>query len=175
MENCLFCAIAENKVPSFRVYEDHQFYAILDINPMNQGHILLTTKAHYKNIMEMPEPEYARFFLIARGLALALLEYGAQGVNFWYCINEVAGQRLPHLILHVIPRMKDDNIFLSYQPKKMDETQLAQVQQRLIEKIQPLIPRMQQQMVQQQQPQLEQKPKAPEKPVIMYRRSAGYW
>ena len=52
MEDCLFCMIAEGKIPSKKLYEDDQVVAFYDINPQAKVHILLTPKKHMRNILE---------------------------------------------------------------------------------------------------------------------------
>lgn len=174
MENCIFCALAQGSIPSHKVYEDEKFFAFLDINPANPGHIVLAPKAHFKSIMEIGLEDYSQFFIIGRALALALLEYGAEGVNFFHSIGEAAGQRVPHAILHIIPRYKSDNVRLVWDPQKMDDSKLSELRTRISAFIKS--PGTVSQTPVQQPQQQAAPPKVPEAPVYQLKpRTAGYW
>ncbi|MCD6547259.1 MAG: HIT domain-containing protein [Nanoarchaeota archaeon] len=172
--DCLFCGIVQGKIPSFKIYEDDSFLAFLDINPANPGHTVLIPKAHYGSIMEMQEVELSRFFLIARAISLALLEYGAEGVNFLYSMGQAAGQRSPHMLLHIIPRYKDDGLILEPPRKKATEEELKAQQQKISQFIgKPQAPqKVQQKPVEQKEIKQE---KVEKKIYELPRRTGGYW
>ena len=52
--DCVFCAIAEGEIPSFKVYEDDLVLAYLDINPFSEGHTLVIPKAHFTGLLDTP-------------------------------------------------------------------------------------------------------------------------
>ena len=52
-ENCVFCKIVAGQIPCFRLFEDDQTLAFMDINPAHDGHCLVITKEHYANIFEI--------------------------------------------------------------------------------------------------------------------------
>ena len=175
MEQCLFCNIIAGKIPSYKVYEDNTFLAILDINPANPGHIVLMPKAHMKSVMEMPEQLLAKFFSISRALALAILEFGAEGVNFLYSMGEAAGQRSPHMLMHIIPRYKNDKVRFIWEPKKFSEEEFKSYQQKLTSLIYKNTQAHQQAQPQPAQPQ--QPPEKPEEKKIYHLEpfTGGYW
>ncbi len=160
-QQCLFCNIINGKIPSYKVYEDNSFIAILDINPANAGHLMLIPKKHMTSIMEMPDVELAKFFSVARGLSLALLEYGAKGINFLYGMGEAAGQRTPHAFMHVIPRYENDKVNLVWEPQKFSEEDFKNQQQKIYQIINKSKQQPQQQQPQQQyqQPRQHQQPR----------------
>ncbi len=55
MDDCIFCKIVANELPSTRIYEDEKFLAFMDINPVAYGHCLLIPKGHHQDIYTMPE------------------------------------------------------------------------------------------------------------------------
>ena len=67
--NCVFCAIAAGEIPSFKVWEDGEFLAYLDINPFSRGHTLVIPKAHYANLAETPEDGLARLAVAVKKTA----------------------------------------------------------------------------------------------------------
>jgi len=166
MEGCIFCSIAEGATPSFKVFEDNLFTVSLDINPANRGHLIVIPKTHFKNIIEMPDQLYQKMFSIARAMMVVLIDYGAKGVNMLYSLGESAGQRSPHMILHLIPRYDNDKVHFVWDPPKLTEPELREIQEAIKTKIAG-------QGQQEQQPQ-EPVRREPEKPIILQRRTGAY-
>ncbi len=57
MGDCIFCKIVKGEVSSWKVYENDNVYAFLDIHPINEYHTLVIPKKHYENIFDIPEKE----------------------------------------------------------------------------------------------------------------------
>ena len=55
MRDCIFCRIAAGEMPAVRVLETPEVLAFLDIAPVNYGHTLVIPKAHYENLLELPD------------------------------------------------------------------------------------------------------------------------
>lgn len=109
VEECVFCKITEGEIPAFKVYEDRNTLAFLDINPCSPGHTVVIPKKHFKLLTEMSELSvrdlWAAAWLVEKGVRDAM---GADGVNVGVNDGEVAGQGVPHVHLHVIPRFRND-------------------------------------------------------------------
>lgn len=113
MADCIFCQIVKGDIPSNRVYEDKEFLAFLDINPVNKGHVLIVPKRHYENSLETPEELLGGIVALAKKIGLALKKaVGAQGVNFGVNNGAAAGQVIFHTHWHVIPRFESDKLSL---------------------------------------------------------------
>ena len=68
-QDCIFCRITEGEIPSYKIYEDDEFIAILDIFPNTKGMTLLIPKEHFDSYaFEMPDDVYSRFLLTAKKL-----------------------------------------------------------------------------------------------------------
>ena len=105
MDECLFCKIVTGEIPSQKVYEDGEYFAFLDINPRNPGHALVVPKQHYNTVMEMPDNEAGEFFKVVKKLAIAVKKgMNADGVSLGQSNERAAGQVIPHVHFHVIPR-----------------------------------------------------------------------
>lgn len=116
--SCIFCKIVAGEIPSFKVYEDEGVYAFLDIAPVNYGHTLVVTKKHYANMEEIPEEELCRLIKAVKKVGKALKDgLGAAGYNIGENNDPVAGQVVPHIHFHVIPRRIDDGLKLWPQGK----------------------------------------------------------
>ncbi|MDR2460562.1 MAG: HIT domain-containing protein [Deltaproteobacteria bacterium] len=123
-EKCIFCEIANGRIPSVRVYEDADFIAFMDINPTSDGHLLLITRSHYKTTSEVPDKQLAKALPLAKKLALAAqLGVGSEGYNILINNGPVSGQLVEHWHLHIIPR-KDKSEFPMKAGQPADLTKL---------------------------------------------------
>lgn len=111
MSNCVFCKIARWETPSQRVYEDNQFIAFLDINPINWGHTLVIPRKHYVNVDDTPEEVLADMIKLTKKLAPAIMKaIAADAYNIGINNYKAAGQAVDHVHIHIIPRHHDDGL-----------------------------------------------------------------
>lgn len=113
MDNCIFCKILRNEIPSSTVYEDDKFRAIMDIAPIAKGHVILLAKEHAANLLEAGDDLLAAAMPATKKVAIAVKKtVGCDGINVLQNNGEVAGQTINHLHFHVIPRSKEDGVKL---------------------------------------------------------------
>jgi len=126
MEDCLFCKIANGEIPCYKVYEDADILAFLDISQTTKGHTLVITKEHFQNFLFVPKDLLSKAISVAQKVAQAeITSLGAKGVNILINTNEVAGQTIMHFHIHVIPRYDDkDNISIEFTPTGIDKLNL---------------------------------------------------
>ena len=111
MENCIFCKIIANEIPSYKLYEDDLVLAFLDIGAIAPGHTLIIPKKHFENIFAMEEKYLERIAVVAKKIAEKMKsEMGVEAVNLYHASGAAAEQTVFHFHLHVIPRKKDDKI-----------------------------------------------------------------
>ncbi len=109
MTDCIFCKIVAGDIPSTRVYEDDHVLAFMDIGPIVRGHVLVIPKAHHNPLSDTPDDLLARLIAVVRRIARAQQDgLGADGVNVHQANGSAAGQVVPHLHFHVIPRFASD-------------------------------------------------------------------
>lgn len=115
---CIFCMISEHKIPADILYEDDFVIAILDINPITQGHALVISKKHYDDLASTPSHVFARMHAIAKLLSKRYDKVlKPKGYNYLSNTNEIAGQSVFHVHLHVIPRYDEqDGLQLQFNP-----------------------------------------------------------
>lgn len=108
-EGCVFCGIVAGEIDAEVVFEDEGTVAFLDVRPLFPGHVLLVPREHHVTIEDLPEERVERFFLNGRRLAGAVREaMGADGT--FMAMNNVVSQSVPHLHLHVVPRVRKDGL-----------------------------------------------------------------
>ena len=119
--NCLFCKIVAGEIPSTRVYEDADTLAFMDIGPVIKGHTLVIPKHHYDPITKTPVDVLARLMKVVQKIAQAQLNgLKADGVNVLNANGTAAGQQVPHIHFHVVPRFKTDGHHWNWAAKKYD-------------------------------------------------------
>ena len=135
-KQCIFCQIISGKVQSRKVYDDEFVIAILDVNPANPGHTLIMPKEHYSIMPQMPDEEVSHIFIVAKALSNASLRaLEAQGSNIIVANGVAAGQKAQHFMVHLIPRMENDNIGLQIPQKPIPEEELQNISKILSESL----------------------------------------
>ena len=109
-DDCIFCKIVAGEIPCSKVYEDEHVLAFLDIFPINPGHTLVIPKEHYEFVVELPSSLTGPIFDTARKIVSAIQksDLKCDAVNLHLADGQVAGQEIPHVHLHIIPRIKGD-------------------------------------------------------------------
>lgn len=106
----VFARILRGELPSTTLHEDALVKVILDIFPINPGHLLVLPKAEAVRLAELTEEHAEAMFRAAQRMNRALRQSGirCEGVSLWLSDGEAAGQEVPHVHLHVIPRFAGD-------------------------------------------------------------------
>lgn len=107
MDNCLFCKIIANEVPSYTVYEDEYTRAFLDIMPRTSGHTMVILKKHGWTILDYTPEELSSLMATVQKVVRALTTIYKTEV-FTLGINHKEEQGVHHLHVHVLPRFPDD-------------------------------------------------------------------
>lgn len=124
--NCVFCKIIAGAIPSFKIYEDAKTLAFLDINPINPGHTLVIPKSHAPNLIASDDADLGTVMASVRRVATAIERaLKPYGINLLQANGPGANQSVFHFHMHIIPRMKDDNIMMNWHPKPGDKSALA--------------------------------------------------
>lgn len=113
--DCIFCAIVDGEMPSYKIYEDDLFYVILDRFPKCLGHVLILTKRHAPHIFTLTEEESKQLLPLAQKIAAAMkqaLDY--EGLNLIQNNGSTAGQEVMHFHMHLIPRFDGDAMAVQY-------------------------------------------------------------
>lgn len=116
---CIFCRIIQGEIPCVKVYEDDSVLAFMDINPLSDGHTLVIPKTHAESIFEISEHDMCAVITAVRRLSRAIKKgVHADGITIVQLNEKAAGQMVPHLHVHIIPRWLDDGITISHWPMK---------------------------------------------------------
>ena len=115
---CIFCRILSDRAPASFVYRDDRVSAFLDIQPVTPGHTLVIPNAHCETLADVSREDWGHLLTVARHLAgvLRTSDVRCDGVNVFVADGEVAGQEVPHVHVHVIPRFRGDGFGLRLPP-----------------------------------------------------------
>ncbi len=119
--DCVFCKIVGGSLPAHKVYEDADTVAFLDIAPIVKGHTLVIPKAHHDPLMQTPPEVLQQLIVVVQRVAQGLVDgLGAQGVNVVQTNGACAGQVVPHIHFHVIPRYDTDGHHWNWRTRTYD-------------------------------------------------------
>lgn len=94
---CIFCKIVSGEIPSYKVYEDDNFLAFLDINPQSPGHTQVIPKEHKRWVWDVENA--GEYFEVAKKVALAQ----QKAFNTDWILSKVVGDEVPHAHIWVFP------------------------------------------------------------------------
>ena len=122
--DCIFCKIVAGDLPCVSIYEDSDTLAFLDIGPVVKGHTLVIPKAHHDPIMETPADVLAKVIVTVRRVARAVVKgLAADGMNVTQANGAVAGQVVPHIHFHLIPRSESDGQTKNWLPGQYESNE----------------------------------------------------
>ncbi len=111
MEDCIFCKIIKGDIPCYKVYEDDNVLAFLDIKPLSKGHVLVLPKSHYENIYDIPLEQLCNIQRVVKMLAEKInREYKPLGMVINQNNGIKAGQTIFHYHVHIKPIYEDTPI-----------------------------------------------------------------
>ena len=120
------------------VYRDATTLAFMDIHPVNEGHCLVIPRAHFVTIFDMSSENFATVGATVAKLAGAVNKaLQPTAMNIVQANGVLAGQTVPHVHVHVLPRRAQDNLLMSWDrlrtgdPLEADPVRLAGIAERI--------------------------------------------
>lgn len=112
--DCVFCKIVNGEIPSYKVYEDDDVLAILDISQATPGHTLVLAKKHFQNLYDIDDQEAAKVFGAVPKIARAIKKaFNPIGMNVLVNCDKPL-QTVYHFHLHLIPRYPCDGVDIDF-------------------------------------------------------------
>jgi histidine triad (HIT) family protein len=112
---CVFCGIVNGTQPASIVWEDDLTLAFIDLRQFHPGHTLVIPRRHLADVRELDDATGAALMAsvtrITRAVATA---FPNQGLSVWHSVGEAADQEVPHLHIHVHPRILHDGLLQIY-------------------------------------------------------------
>jgi len=129
--DCIFCKIVAGELPSYKVYEDDQVLAFLDITPVNPGHVLVISKEHFVSMLELPDDLLCALAKAVKKIAPAALKaVDSKAFNLGLNNGDDAGQAVKHFHWHIMPRFPGDN-YKHWHGQKYEAGQIERVMEKI--------------------------------------------
>lgn len=122
----IFTRILREELPASFVHRDEVVAAFLDIQPLTPGHTLVVPVTEVASLSDLPPELLARVTALGQeiGMAIRAADPSVTGINWLLCDGPDAGQEVPHIHLHVIPRRKGDGLRLGGRSSKAERADL---------------------------------------------------
>lgn len=127
----IFTKIVHGEIPSYKIAEDENFYAFLDIFPLAQGHTLVIPKKEVDYLFDLDDELYIGLQLFAKKVASALKEAIP-------CVKvgvAVLGLEVPHAHIHLVPMQSEADLSFSKPKLKLTPEEFAEIQKRIVDRI----------------------------------------
>jgi histidine triad (HIT) family protein len=102
----IFSKIAAGEIPSYKIAEDDNYYAFLDINPLNEGHTLVIPRRETDYIFDLTPDELAGLTVFAQRVAKAI----DRAIECKRVAMVVIGLEVPHVHIHLIPIQTESDV-----------------------------------------------------------------
>jgi histidine triad (HIT) family protein len=114
---CLFCSIIAGETPAALVLETDHSVGFLDVHPVFPGHVLVVPRRHVVTLADVSPPDIGPLFADVQRVSAALPSVlGCDGT--WVSMNNIVSQSVPHLHVHVVPRVRKDGLRGFYWPRQ---------------------------------------------------------
>lgn len=130
---CIFCKIISGDIPSYKVFENNDVIAILDISQATKGHTIIISKKHFKNIYELDSTSASKIFEVVPEISRAINKaFNPIGLNVLVNTDKPL-QSVMHVHIHLMPRYVDDEIKMHFVNHMSDITkeQFAEIQNKI--------------------------------------------
>lgn len=119
----IFSKIAAGEIPSYKCAENEDFYAFLDINPVNRAHTLVIPRRETDYIFDITNDEYAALMLFAKRVALAIQEaFPCKKVGM-----AVLGLEVAHAHVHLIPLQNEGDMDFRKEKLKLSSEEMQEI------------------------------------------------
>ncbi|HZH00453.1 MAG TPA: HIT family protein [Flavisolibacter sp.] len=127
----IFTKIINGEIPSYKIAEDEQFFAFLDIFPLREGHVLVIPKVEVNKIFDLPTEYLAQMLVFAQPIAKAIEK--AFPCN--RCGISVIGIEVPHAHMHLLPINSANDLNFTQPKLKLNEDELKSIQEKILQQL----------------------------------------
>jgi histidine triad (HIT) family protein len=127
----IFSKIIAGEIPSYKIAENENFFAFLDIFPLVKGHVLVVPKLEVDNMFDLPDEYLKELVVFAKPIAKAI----EKSFHCNRCGMEVVGLEVPHAHLHLIPINSSDDLNFTRKKLKISDDELKEVQQKILQNL----------------------------------------
>jgi histidine triad (HIT) family protein len=124
----IFTRIIAGEIPSYKIAEDQDFFAFLDISPMVKGHTLVVPKMEVDRAFDLPPALIGKWLTFAQPIAKAI----EQGFPCDRCGVSIIGLEVPHAHMHLVPINSADDLNFTRPKLKLSPDEMKDVQEKIL-------------------------------------------
>lgn len=124
----IFSKIIAGEIPSYKIAEDENFFAFLDIFPLTEGHVLVVPKNETDRFFDLDENYLSTMLLFAKPIAKAIEKTFACN----RCGISVVGLEVPHAHMHLVPINSADDLNFTRGKLKLSPEELKAIQEKIM-------------------------------------------
>ena len=124
----IFSKIISGEIPSYKIAEDEQFFAFLDIFPLVKGHVLVVPKIETDKIFDLPDDVLSAMLVFAKPIAKAI----ERTIDCNRCGISVVGLEIPHAHMHLLPINSANDLNFTQPKIKVDKEEMERIQQKIV-------------------------------------------
>jgi histidine triad (HIT) family protein len=125
----IFSKIIAGEIPSFKIAENDQFYAFLDVFPLVPGHTLVVPKKETDKLFDLDEKDLGAILQFAQPIAKAI----EKAFPCQRCGMAVIGLEVPHAHVHLVPINTADDLNFTRPKLKPSQDELKEAQQKILQ------------------------------------------
>jgi histidine triad (HIT) family protein len=127
----IFSKIISGEIPCYKIKEDDQFIAFLDVFPLVKGHVLVVPKVEVDKIFDLPENYLTSIMLFAKPIAAAI----ENSFNCKRCGVSIIGLEVPHAHMHLVPINTADDLNFTKQKLTIDKIEMEYIQHKIVQNL----------------------------------------
>jgi histidine triad (HIT) family protein len=124
----IFTKIISGELPSYKIAEDENFFAFLDIFPLRKGHVLVIPKQEVDKMFDLPQDILKGLLVFAQPIANAI----EKSFDCNRCGMSAIGIEVPHAHLHLIPINTANDLNFTQEKMKFSDEEMKAVQEKII-------------------------------------------
>ncbi|MEM1804805.1 MAG: HIT family protein [Nanopusillaceae archaeon] len=135
MDECIFCKIAENIITSYKIYEDEDIVCVLNIFPVNPGHLIIFPRKHCEDLNSLDDGIYVKMLVLAKKLSEVLkIIFNTNKIVILLYLNKDY-EKTRHISIEIFPRFDGDDVKLILPRKKADSLELENLKSKIVSMI----------------------------------------
>lgn len=124
----IFSKIIAGQIPSFKIAENENFFAFLDVFPLVKGHVLVVPKMEVDKLFDLPDEYLAAMLLFAKPIAKAI----EKTMDCKRCGISVVGLEVPHAHLHLLPINSANDLNFTQPKITVSKEEMELIQQKIV-------------------------------------------
>ena len=127
----VFSKIVSGELPSYKIAENEDFIAFLDIDPLVKGHVLVVPKTEVDKIFDLDEKYLAGMLVFAKPIAKSI----EKSFNCKRCGISVIGIEVPHAHMHLIPINSANDLNFTRPKLTLGKEEMEEIQQKILKNL----------------------------------------